>query len=225
MKFSFEYRPSDSPLIDIIYRTESEGGGSFVSEAGFRNEIVFTWQKGTAHVSVRGPETKASVAPVPEDAEFLGIVFKLGTFMPVLPSRLLVDGGIQLPDVTRQSFQLHGSSWELPRFENADTFINRLVHDGVLAHEPMIESVLQDQPQAWSPRSIERRFVQATGVSQGMIRQIQRAQRAVALLQQGFSILDVVDQTGYFDQPHLTRSLRRFFGQTPAQILKLNASE
>jgi hypothetical protein len=26
-------------------------------------------------------------------------------------------------------------------------------------------------------------------------------------------------QADYFDQPHLTRSLRRFIGQTPAQIV------
>lgn len=225
MKFSFENRPPDSPLIDVIYRTESEGGGSFQAVAGIQNEMVFTRQQGKVSVTVRGPETKAHPAPVPEDAEFLGVILKLGTFIPVLPSRLLVDGGIDLPDVSSQSFMLHGSSWEMPTFENVDTFINRLVHEGLLVHEPVIEAVLQDQPQAWSPRSIERRFVQATGVTQGMIRQIRRAQQAVALLQQGVSILDTVDQAGYFDQPHLTRALKRFFGQTPAQILRQTRAE
>jgi hypothetical protein len=37
-------------------------------------------------------------------------------------------------------------------------------------------------------------------------------------LQQGVSILDTVEQAGYFDQPHLTRSLKYLIGQTPAQI-------
>jgi methylphosphotriester-DNA--protein-cysteine methyltransferase len=40
------------------------------------------------------------------------------------------------------------------------------------------------------------------------------------LLQQGVSILDTVDQAGYFDQPHLTRALKHLMGQTPAQIIR-----
>ncbi len=38
------------------------------------------------------------------------------------------------------------------------------------------------------------------------------------------SILDTVERAGYFDQPHLTRSLKRFIGQTPAQIITRNQS-
>jgi AraC-like DNA-binding protein len=30
----------------------------------------------------------------------------------------------------------------------------------------------------------------------------------------------VVEQTGYADQPHLTRALRHLTGRTPAQILR-----
>jgi methylphosphotriester-DNA--protein-cysteine methyltransferase len=54
---------------------------------------------------------------------------------------------------------------------------------------------------------------------------MQRAQHAQALLQQGVSILDTVDEAGYFDQPHLTRSLKQFIGYTPAQIIRLSQPE
>jgi AraC-like DNA-binding protein len=37
-------------------------------------------------------------------------------------------------------------------------------------------------------------------------------------LKQGHPILDVVHEAGYYDQAHLTRSLQRFVGQTPARI-------
>lgn len=50
------------------------------------------------------------------------------------------------------------------------------------------------------------------------MRQIERARYATTLLQQGLSIPDVVYDAGYFDQPHLTRSLKRYIGQTPAQL-------
>jgi hypothetical protein len=34
-----------------------------------------------------------------------------------------------------------------------------------------------------------------------------------------------MEQAGYFDQPHLTRSLKYFIGQTPAQILHQSRPE
>jgi AraC-like DNA-binding protein len=39
------------------------------------------------------------------------------------------------------------------------------------------------------------------------------------------SIGDVVYQAGYADQPHLTRSLKRFIGYTPAQLAQLAQPE
>jgi AraC-like DNA-binding protein len=39
-------------------------------------------------------------------------------------------------------------------------------------------------------------------------------------LKQGISILSAVYEAGYYDQAHLTRSLKRFIGQTPAQIIR-----
>jgi methylphosphotriester-DNA--protein-cysteine methyltransferase len=61
-----------------------------------------------------------------------------------------------------------------------------------------------------------------TGLTRGAIYQIERARRAVILLQGGTPILDVVYETGYYDQAHLTRSLQRFIGQTPARIAQAN---
>ena len=42
---------------------------------------------------------------------------------------------------------------------------------------------------------------------------------AVALLKQGKSILDAAYEAGYYDQPHLTRSLKHYIGLTPAQVM------
>jgi methylphosphotriester-DNA--protein-cysteine methyltransferase len=57
-------------------------------------------------------------------------------------------------------------------------------------------------------------------LTQSYIRQVERAQRAAALLQQGVPIFDTVYEAGYFDQPHLTKSLKRAIGHTPAQIIR-----
>lgn len=220
-----EERPSDSSFVDMIWHSQSQGGGSFMSLAASKLEMVVTRQKDAISFSVLGPLTRAFLAPVPEDAEFIGITFKLGTFMPILPVSKLVDGGINLPEAASQSFWLHGSAWQLPTFDNADTFVDRLVHQGLLARDPIVEAALQGYGTDLSPRSVQRRFRRITGLTHGALVQIERARYAMTLLQQGVSILDTIDLAGYYDQPHLTRSLRHFIGQTPAQIIASRRSE
>jgi methylphosphotriester-DNA--protein-cysteine methyltransferase len=88
-----------------------------------------------------------------------------------------------------------------------------------------VDSTLQGHAQDLSPRSVQRRFLRATGLTYGALTQIERAHEATALLEKGTPILDVVDQVGYADQPHLTRSLNRLMGRTPAEIIRSYGSE
>lgn len=222
MKFVFDGRPAYSPFVESYWRTQSIGGGSFTSVAESHWGIVVTKQEGKLWLTVRGPETKASPAPIPEDADFFGIVFKLGSYMPKLPSGGLVNGAIDLPEATRSKFWFNGSAWEFPKYENADIFVDRLVREGLLVTDPVVETALKEQPQDVSIRTVRRRFLAATGLTHGAIQQIERAKLALNLLQRGVSILDTVEQAGYSDQPHLTKSLKHFVGQTPAQILRTN---
>ena len=96
---------------------------------------------------------------------------------------------------------------------------------GLLVRDPVVEAVLQGQMQELSVRAVQYRFLQATGLTHRTVQQIERARHATTLLRQGASIPDTVYQAGYFDQPHLTRALKRFAGQTPAQITRLSKSE
>src|SRR4051812_5341023 len=109
MKLIFEERRSDSPFIDTVWRTQSEGPGAFTSVAVSNWEMVVMRQRGVTTFTVRGPETIATPAAIPEDAEFFGIKFKLGTFMLPMPVGNLVDAPINLPDATSKSFWLNGS--------------------------------------------------------------------------------------------------------------------
>ncbi|MFI6567132.1 helix-turn-helix domain-containing protein [Streptomyces sp. NPDC050534] len=65
-----------------------------------------------------------------------------------------------------------------------------------------------------SARTLQRRFVAATGLTRGAIRQIHRAREAAVLIQEGLSAQEVVHRLGYFDQPHMARSLTRYIGRT-----------
>jgi AraC-like DNA-binding protein len=225
MEFDFDTRSSDSPFVETIWRTQSTGGGSFISTAASHWEMVVTKQKGKITLSLRGPETKASPAPIPEDAEFLGIIFKHGTFMPHLPATKLVDEEIHLPETARNSFQMHGATWQFPNFENADTFVNRLIREDLLAQDHVVDDVLRGRTLDLSLRSLQRRFLHVTGLTYKAIQQIERARHALALLQSGIPIPETAFRAGYFDQPHLTRSLKLFAGQTPAQIVESNLAE
>lgn len=225
MLFTFEERPSDSSFVQAIWRTHSERCASFISTAAIHCELVLMRYRGKTTLVVRGPETKATAAPVPADAEWLGITFELGTFMPDFPPGSLLDRhDVNLPGATSKSFWLCGSTWEFPTFENADTFVMRLAREGLVAHDPLVDAVRQGWPQPLSIRSIQYRFLRATGLTQNMIHQIERARRAAALLASGRPILDTVYETGYFDQSHLTHGLKRFIGQTPAQLVRVAAA-
>jgi AraC-like DNA-binding protein len=223
MKFFFEERPSDSPFIEKIWYAQSEQGREFTSVAETHSEIVIARYEGKTEIAVRGPETKATPATTPADGEVFGIVFKLGTFMPtLLPRNLLDRRETYLPVVSNRSFWLESSAWEIPTLENADTFVERLVREGLLAHDPVVSAVVHGQPQAFTARALQYRFVRATGLPYKVVQQIERARRAASLLKSGISILDSAHETGYFDQSHLTNSLRRFLGQTPAQIARVS---
>jgi hypothetical protein len=213
-------RPSDISFVQAVYRARSIGGGSFVSTAASHWEMVITKQKEKVTLSIRGPETSASPARIPTDAEFLGIIFKHGMFMPNLPGSKLVDGEIHVPGSSRTSVELFGDVWEIPNFENVDTFVNRLLRKELLAHDQVVGDVLRGETPDLSLRSIQRRVLHVTGLTYKRIQQIERAHKAVELLQSGVPILDATYQTGYFDQAHLTRSLKLLYGQTPGEIVK-----
>ena len=226
MIFTFDERPSDSPFVEKIWRARSERTGDFLSVAASQWEMVVSEYHGERTMTVRGPETKATPMHVTlVGAEFFGIIFKYGAFMPHFPVSDLVDGDLDLPDASSKSFWLNGSAWQFPNYENADTFVDRLVRECLLDCDPVIGPVLRGEPQDLSPRSVQRHFLQATGLTRGSIRQIERARHATMLLQQGVSILDTVEWTGYSDQAHLTRALKYLIGKTPAQIINKSEPE
>lgn len=211
--------PSDSPLIASVIRGEIVQDGSSVRPAESHWHMVFVNYQGQINSIVVGPWTAAGVTRWQEGAEVVWVKFKPGTFMPKLPFNQLINKETTLPQATSRSFWLNGSAWQVPDADDVETFVGKLVRDGAIAHDPIVNAVLQRQPQNLSPRTLRHRFLQATGLSQNDIRQIRRAQHTEALLRQGVSIADAVYQAGYFDQPHLTRSLKQWVGHTPTQII------
>jgi AraC-like DNA-binding protein len=214
-------RPSESSLIERVWCCHSIAAGTFLSVASSHWEIVVTRLRGECTVTVRGPETRASEVQCPADGEWFAIRFATGTYMPQLPvGRLLNGNDVNLPCADHRRFWLDGERWEYPDFENAEVFVDRLAKAGLIVRDPAVAAALQGEHRALSKRSSQRHFLHAAGMTHGAMRQIQRARHATNLLRQGLAIADVVHGAGYFDQAHLTRSLRQLVGLTPAKIAR-----
>ncbi len=217
--FQFEQRLSDSPLVERVWRTRSERPGEFMSLAASQRELVVMRHNGRLTLTLRPPGTRAAMTHCAIEAEWFGIILRLGAYLPHLPVGDQPDGSLDLPGAADRSFWLQGAAWEYPTYDNADAFVARLVREGLLVCDPVVAAALRRERQALSPRRVQHRFVRATGLSLGTIRQIERARRATLLLQQGVPIIETALRAGYADQAHLTRSLRRFIGQTPSRLL------
>ena len=165
MIFTLEDRLSDSPFVERIWCAQSERTGDLLSIAMSHWEMVVSRYQDKTYMTVRGPETKATSLPVTiVGTEFFGIWFKVGTVMPHLPTSTLVDEDVDLPDASSKSFWLNGSAWQFPSYENADTFVDRLVRQDLLARNPVVEAALQGQLKDLSIRTARRHFINTVGV-------------------------------------------------------------
>jgi AraC-like DNA-binding protein len=226
MSLILEERPSDSPRAETLTRGHTVGDGSTLRPAESHWHLVLVKYQGREKAILTGPQTTPGVASWQAGAEILWIKLKPGTYLPHLPFPTLVNQETTLPAASSHSFWFKGSAWQVPDFEDIDVFLDRLERQGLLIHDPLVHLVLHhpEHTRGLAPRTLRQRFLQATGMSKNAFQQIERAQRAAMLLGQGVSIADTAHQLGYFDQPHLTRLLKRWVGHTPAELVRLSVT-
>lgn len=220
----YEEKIIASEYIDKIWRRRVEQDVHPVCPADARWNLAFIKQNGHVRVSIEGGTSHYLRRSLLAGCEYLVIEFKLGVYLPGFPADELLNKDVTLPDAAARLFWLHDTAWQFPSFEEAERLTAKLVQQGLLVRDPVIEDALEGAPPPMSPRTLQYHFLRATGLPMNSIRQIKRAQHAVALLKQGASILDTVHDAGYFDQPHLTRALKRYTGHTPAQIVRSSAA-
>lgn len=135
--FRIENRVEPSEFIERIWRTRGMPARAMISIAvPHWHMLVIKHSSSPTKVIVRGPESKASIVDIPQAAEFIGIEFKLGTFMPALPISALVDDAKELDAVSNSHINLAKSNWEMPTFETAADFVAHLARDEVLVRDP-----------------------------------------------------------------------------------------
>ena len=218
MGLNAEGRLSDSPYVDSIWRGRADADQTLMCPADGRWTLSFSQLNGRMQVAIEGPMTKA-VPRTHLAGSMAGHQFKLGVFLPGVPARHYLDSVAPLPDASCQSFWFDSSTWQIPNYDNADTFVDWLVSEDAARLNPIVNAALQDHPLTVAERTLRHHFLRTAGITQSHIRQIERARDAMFLLQDNVSILAVVDRLCYADQPHLTRSMKQFMGYTPTQVM------
>lgn len=225
MTVTSETRPSDSPFIESIWQVHAESDGTDIVSADMSWDMIISHEKGQTNLCVWGPMTQATTIPHKAGSSALGIRFKLGTYLTSLPTYSQINTGTVLPEAHSQSVWLGSSAWELPTYGNVETFVSRLAREGLLGQDALVAAAIQGDEHEHSLRSLQRRFLRITGLTQRYVRSIERAQQAALLLGSGMSILDAVYEAGYADQQHMTKSLKHLLGQTPGQIACISSCE
>ncbi len=217
MTFEYEEKQSSSRFVDVIWRTHDTSDGTYLAAADACWDMIFIRSVDETRVLLSGPSSKITPVPYRAGNRNVGIRFVRGTFLTHVPATVMVDTTVPLPMDAGGNFLLAGATWPVPTYETVDEFIADLEERGLLSDDPLVLAALHgDEPTA-SARSVQRHFLQVTGLTANRIRQIVRARSASEMLQGGRSILDVTHELGYADQAHLTRDLKRLTGFTPGQ--------
>ena len=96
------------------WQTHSEPEESFISVAVSHWEMVVTRQGDSARLTVRGPETRATTAPIPAGRRVLRDPVHARHVHAGAAAGQLVDRSVTLPPATRRSVRLDGSGWSFP---------------------------------------------------------------------------------------------------------------
>lgn len=208
------------PLVSRVWTARSEESADFTSMAKGATMIVFAQSDDQVSVHVRGPETKGTRLTCPGGWDFFGVELRLGAYLPLHPARSLVDmNDALLPTPGPGRVVIDRREWEMPTVQNVDVFVDRLIRADLLAFDPLIEEIRRGaRPRSVSERTAQYRFLRAVGISHRALSGIDRARAAARALRSGCTIADAIVAGAYYDQPQLTRAIRRAGAHTPAEL-------
>ena len=218
MSFTYEEMPSRSRFVEVIWRTEDRTDGVYMAPADGCWDLIFITQDNQTHVLFSGPTTRPTPLAYRAGNKNLGIRFRPGTCMTQAPALAMRNVVERLPMQGERQFLLFDHTFTVPTYETADDFVAELEHLGLLGHDHVVNAVLSNRDPQITGRSVQRHFLQATGLSAKSHHRIAQAQHAVDLLRNGHTPIEVAHEAGYADQAHMTRALKELTGHTPAEI-------
>ena len=208
----------ESPLVrDVSLTTFTEASQMAILPDGCW-DIAVLKRRDRIMVLRTGLTTKPVTYVAEPGDEILAISFNPDSFMPLMPGERMRDEGVLMPMIGQDRFWIGTDVVEIPNFANVDGFIERLARAEIVETNGAVSSVVQGRPMAMSERTLQRHFLRTTGLTYKGFTQIERARKAMSLLQAGQPAADVAFALGYADQPHMIRSLKAIMGQTPSAI-------
>lgn len=207
-----------SPFVRSIVRTVFAGSGTVLMQPDGMWDIVFLRSRSGLQVLRTGLTTRPVEFGYADGDELLAVGFTASSYMPAMPGDQMRNKGVLLERIGSDRFRVGSDIFEVPRLDNAEDFVARLIKRDTIERNLLVESIVSGQPNAATERTMQRHFLRTTGLTMKAFDQIARAREAAELLRAGEQAATVAYALGYADQPHLIRSLRSIMGQTPRQI-------
>lgn len=214
-------RESSSPLVDHVAShdyTQLTHATSLPD--GCWDLVVIRDPLGQTHAMITGAITKPIHLGFGDGYKVFNIAFRPEAFVPHLSARALLNGDLKLPTAAPGKVWIGSHVVELPTYDNAESFIDKMTRNGLIVRDKLVASVLSNNPMAASERSVQRHFLQTTGMSYKAMQQINRSWTAINMLRSGTRTADVAHSLGFTDQAHMTHVLKAIMGLTPAAIAK-----
>ncbi len=98
-----------------------------------------------------------------------------------------------------------------------DYFVRSCV-DEIIHNRGMSAPIRSMERFGYSERSLQRIFRDRVGLSPKKFSGIVRFENTVSLFRKGWSMADICQKSGYYDQPHFINSFRKFTGLTPSEF-------
>jgi hypothetical protein len=219
MSYTYEDKRLDSLYVDKIWHTYTTSDGVFTASLDGNWDIIIFKNADSVHVTVNGIGKHAVDVPYVAGIDSVGIALKPGVFLQDFKGKDIVDNQHTLSKGNISYVEIGGHLFKIPDFESAEIFVNELIEKGILLINSVVSSFDAGDTRGFSDRSLRRHTMSTTGLSPYFFHQIQRAQRATQLLQQGISIVQTAAEAGFTDQAHMTKAVKALMGMTPTEII------
>ncbi|WP_146009013.1 helix-turn-helix domain-containing protein [Zhihengliuella halotolerans] len=220
------------PPGEALWRSNGSAGGVVIPADGCVDLILRDGQ-----VAVAGPSTRW-LASGPDGANgSFGLRFPPGRARHLLGVDLhrVADQIVLLEDLVSRgrAMQLREAMIPLetgPGPTSALSLIAAEVAESSRWSEAVRRAAFEEAPakdvsatMSGSDRSFRRRMLATFGYGYATLVRLERARRAQWLLRSGSTIAAAAAETGFADQPHLSREFRRLVGRSPAQFAASSA--
>ncbi|WP_337006347.1 MULTISPECIES: AraC family transcriptional regulator [unclassified Microbacterium] len=215
----YEERHPDSPVLQCVWQARATRDERYLVPAVEYWDIWFAREPGgQTSAGLAGPTLGHRWIRSTIGEHSRGIQLKAHAVLPGV-SKLLLRGGEQPLVVDAGNVTIAHHALPFPEFDDLESFTERLLELDVLRDDEDVRRMLTGDDAGYSERHRQRRVRTATGLTRKQIEQLSRAREAFSLLLLGVPPVECAARCGFADQAHLTRSLRAFHGQTPAQVL------